>query len=65
MPEPETPDTDQPAELEEATTFLGVPVLRGATHHTQSLTPIVDRTKTVTPIKKRRTKNWWKRQPPD
>jgi len=45
------------------TTFLGQPVVLGPAHHVQSITPI--RTVPSQPIKKRHTKDWWKRRPAD
>lgn len=45
----------------EVVVLFGQPVVRGATHHTQSITPIA--TVQSQPIKKKRSKDWWKRSP--
>ena len=49
--------------LGEVTTLFGDPVIRGPSHHVQSITPIA--IVPSQPIKKRRTKGWWKRAPLD
>ena len=64
----DTPDDDaQAAELVggSVSTLFGQPVVMGATHHTQSITPVRTDAGPVVPIRKRRTKGWWKRSPPD
>lgn len=61
-PPPPPPDlVELPAG--KVTTFYGQPVVLGPAHHVQSITPIA--TVPSQPIRKRHTKGWWKRQPPD
>lgn len=60
MPNRERPDDDQVQPVAgEVTTLFGDPVVRGVVHHTQSITPLA--TIPPAPIRKRRTKGWWKR----
>ena len=58
------PDDDKLAPLKpiavEVTLLFGQPVVRGLTHHVQSITPIP--TVQSQPIRKRRTLNWWRRE---
>lgn len=61
------PTDKEPPELVEplkatTTTVFGQQVILGPAHHVQSITPIA--TVPSQPIKKRHTKNWWKRSPP-
>ena len=64
VPKSEPPDDDQPAPIAgRVTTLFGQPVIVGPAHHVQSITPIATVPSKL--IRKRRTKNWWKRQPPN
>ena len=63
------PDTSKtapipPAEPREVIDFFGVPCILARNSHTGSLTRIGNAVDRPPPIRKRHTKNWWKKDQP-